>query len=268
MIAEHSLIELRQALAKLEPHERTSVAWAGNGISLHTVPAEQMIRAREMLAELLRTIESVCSAEPADIEHTDMRAKLRVILGQAATETLLLAAKGKRVLWTDDGVLAAVGRSELKIRRAWTQTVFFWLAELRKVSGSVQGTVSYRLLQMKYRYTGVNLNTVLAAGEAVSWDLDADPLKRVLDQFSGNGTEPGSALRVFIIVAKAVWQGGLMERQARAVIWRLLDRIGSWPGGVHAVRAMTGMLERLFQGDSRTTKRAEKLFHQWLEGKQ
>jgi len=130
-----------------------------------------------------RTIEERCRVlgcpALADVDPED-RKMLEEGMGASALESVVLGASAGRVVWTDDAIVAVLGREKFGTKRIWTQGVFRWLNEQGMIANDRYALVSASLLGMQYMFTSVNPDVMRVAGKRAEWRPDRGPLKQAL----------------------------------------------------------------------------------------
>lgn len=101
-------------------------------------------------------------------------------IGASALESSVLGAETSRVTWTDDGLVARLGREKFGTKRVWTQAVLRHLRSEAIVSDDRFASASARLLGWQYTFTSVDRSVMKAAGQLSEWRPDRWPLKQAL----------------------------------------------------------------------------------------
>jgi len=126
-IVSQATITALEDMLRSEPPQDSERGYLGKEDGRYTlveISPEDQRRQKERLRQLIDAIRSSCQIVPA-YELAGLRPDLRNFLigafGQYGAESIALAAACGLVLWTDDQVLAATARTELKTRTGWTQ---------------------------------------------------------------------------------------------------------------------------------------------------
>jgi len=150
-------------------------------------PTESKRDALEAAERLQRTIEERCRVVAcpmlAEIDSSE-RKMLDEGIGAPALESVVLGAASSRIVWTDDYVVALIGREKFGTKRVWTQGVLRWLNSQGIITNERYARASARLLGWQYMFTSVNPEVMRAAGNLGDWRPEQWPLKQAIAYLS------------------------------------------------------------------------------------
>lgn len=249
LVSEHAVDELRKFFASLAPDaDRIAIRRVGNQVVPAITPASVMKRTHEKLTQTIQTIERLCTVVPGSTLSAfapEIRSQLEKLCGRACLESIALAAQQKRVLWTDDAIIAALSNAHLPAPRVWTQLLYQYLAELGRLVPHMAEDVAIRLLQLKYEYTALSTISALRAAEVARWDINDPAFAAVLDRFSHANTQLEGLILIAAQLLRTVWLDPVLGWQAQQVTFRILDRLKLRPDGTDAVRTLYQAADQL-----------------------
>jgi tetratricopeptide (TPR) repeat protein len=186
------------------------------------------------------------------------------LLGQPCLESIMLARKPGRVLWTDDLVTGIISQKTFGCQRIWTQIVFEYFAEKGIIAWDIAQSVTLNLLEWDYWFTSLNAKLALLAVEKSEWDIGKGPLKQVLRHF---GKEDVVLNVGFANLAKGflkgIWEKDTLGIRAQALTLRMLTELAGRKGGGQFVTALNMYIPKLFGMDVITAKKVMDVFKGW-----
>lgn len=227
------LNEFRQAYFS-RPGERKRLTLVGDQPAIDEWSEEEWGRMKGQLDLLLATIHDRCEVGTgfglAGLE-ADTRDEMDTIFGRSVAETIELANRPGRVLWTDDQAVAMYGRARFKIERVWTQWMCFWLAGAGCIGAEKAHEVTLCLLGANYRFTAVSVAAVSYALHKGEWKIDEWPVRVVLDHFSDEQVNSRYIYPLMVGVLQHVWSKSPNLANSAGITLRLLERISRRSGG-------------------------------------
>jgi hypothetical protein len=146
------------------------------------------------------------------------------------------------MLWTDDQVLAATARNELKTRTCGTQAALQALTEIGLLAEDRYLEGSAKLLGWDYRATAFGVPVLAKAGELAEWNPERYPFKQALDVFGLESIPIANAVGLAAgLMSRAYREIPLPERR-QAFTVRVLERLSSRSQGAAALRALRNLL--------------------------
>jgi hypothetical protein len=188
---------------------------------------------------VLRTGESLASVP------VEGREELIRLFGQPAAEAMAEAAITGAVLWTDDLVVAEVGRDRFgNFKRVWSELVF-----RTHVSDEVMTEFTLFLIQSRYFFTRIEPKIVIEACRVESWRVDAPSLKAIAEWLSQAELIHQDAIRWCLMALRLIWKHGPDSAKKVGVAKLLLHAIRKRKDGRGAVSGIQRILAKLFIGD-------------------
>ncbi len=140
-------------------------------------------RLQDLLAAIRRHV-AVLACPQAAAVPPEKRALFQEALGRHGLDSLVLAQQTpESVLWSDDFVVAGLGKSEFQTNRAWTQLMLEFTVQRGTLSRAQFNEASGHLVAAAYGFTWWNVEILLAAGEKTGWTCDDSPFSSLLKQF-------------------------------------------------------------------------------------
>ena len=178
--------------------------------------------------EFLELIEQHCTIVPVEeLAHlpATKREPFERLFGQYGTESMLLGARPDAVLWSDDLVQSHIGAVEFGTRRAWTQVILDFLADLQVVSPKERNAATAKLVGMDYRITFYDAPSLIEAvhlSEAKPW---VQPLKTFIQQFSAPNVDLKAVIPILVEALVRLYREPLLPESRCRVAAALLDAI-------------------------------------------
>ncbi|MGA3124752.1 MAG: hypothetical protein ABSF69_28710 [Polyangiaceae bacterium] len=203
----------------------------------------------EVVERFQRTIEEKCRVVGcpalADVDPSD-RKMLEDGIGPSALESLVLAAGGARIVWTDDAIVAVLGREKFGTKRIWTQGVFRWLHEQGLMANDRYATVSASLLGMQYMFTSVNPEVMRCAGNRSDWRPERRPLKQALWYLSLDGVRAEDAALFAAMLVVHCYLDAVLPESRRLLLQSVAESLARRTDAERAVRLFGSVLRRAF----------------------
>lgn len=270
LLVPHGVMDhLRRRAAELRrsgPRRAMSAAGGGRVSATEEGPAEHAAQ-MEHFDGLIRCIEERCTVvdcpELASVDPAKREALIKYV-GEGSAQAIVLAAQEERILWTDEFIVALIGRQNFVIRHAWTQAVL----HARQANGAVEPVEITRrvakLLAARYVGTRFDVSTFVEGAVLADWNPMQFPLKQALDQMIGDGPRfrPTIAFALNAIVGFCV-SAGTVEARTMIVV-AILERIARKPGGIDAIRALEQALPNAFGLNVVRAAEARNIVRSWL----
>ncbi len=218
------------------------------------------------LRRFVASVESRCRVEVCTEVAAlppDRRKVLAGVFGHHGTESILLARSNRRVLWTDDWVVAGFAVGEYGVRRAWTQAALGWAATRKGLNANHFQEASAKLIGWGYSFSGLNVGILVKCGILANWGPDRWPLKQALDRLQdlANGSQDVLLVSAGFIVQ--LYRECFLPPLRHAVIIRVMERLLARPGGVRVIDALHRALHRLFWLDALGATDADTVIRSW-----
>lgn len=273
IVSEHTLMMLRQLrqFGFQTNRDGLFVDVSRGSVSVHAVPADQMKRAKEDMQQFIKMIESTTTVAAGTnlVTTGEQDKKLKEaaeqLLGKEGLDSAYLAAVPGRVLWTDDLAIAALVCPGLRVRRTWTQAVFFSLAELGSIAREQEQKATILLLRAGYVFTSLRPDHVTAAGDQAGWDVDAPELRPFLSYFGGPSLDLPSRFSLARGVLKNLWQRRDLQFKTEAVTFRILAALRTVREGQQVIAALFQHADSIFGLDVTTAQAFRQAVQTWLQ---
>jgi hypothetical protein len=113
----------------------------------------------------------------------ERRETLEKLFGRYGLESAVMALSPGHILWTDDFVLAEVGKSELGVQRVWTQAIVEHLANRGLLDRTLADEAYAKLIGFDYHSTHFTGAVMLAALRVSKGFVDAFPMRQMIRVF-------------------------------------------------------------------------------------
>jgi len=235
------------------------------GIQMIEVTSDQRRLELERVDQLISTINSSVRVldcwELAEVAPTQ-REQMIELFGQHGAESIVLASRGNRVLWTDDQTVGQYSRENFHVRSVWTQMVFQDLALRESITRELIHDVSAKLIGFDYQSTLLNAEVVLSACKLSDWNAARQPLRQMLEFFS-TPIRPHEKLRIVTEFLRSVYSFHILRPDQEDVMLVILDRIAEGPLGTSGVTLIESNLSRVFGINIIAERMARMLFANW-----
>lgn len=168
-------------------------------------------------------------------------------LGLPAAQSIALAAKPGRLLWTDDHAVFMLGSGELHIPRTWTQPLAMVQCATGEIGAEIATEITARLLGMRYVATRYDTDVVVKSAALARWNPMEFPLKQTLDQIIPvrGDLVPAAA---FVLRSLVALCGAAELAQTRHVLTiAVLERLAKHPNGVLLIQSLIRVLPTAFR---------------------
>lgn len=267
-----TLRDLRQVVDLIGNPESRSGFFVKHGddyIMVEDSP-EAIAKEKKKINGLIDLIENNCTVESGLVLtqlNKQRRDRLTKLFGQAGLESMMLAAQGERVLWTDDLATALIACKEMGCHRIWSQFIFGHLADKGCISRKIAISVTLKLLQMEYYYTKPSAGVIMAAVEEVDGDVDKPPLNQALNWFSNENVKVEGLLYIGAGVVKQVWQRYRIGTIAQEITIRILERLSQINGGYKVIYGLLQNADNIFTVDVISADRFKQVIDGWLKSR-
>jgi len=168
-------------------------AWHDNRVIMLEVTEEAALERERLLAEAFAAIRAVATVEPcrelAEMSH-EKRNPLIQIFGRHATQSILLAKKPGRILWTDDFVQSSIAIKEYGGRAAWSELIAAHLEGRGRVDRTTAVDFVTRLLGYRYETVAITPAVLVNAARVANWDREKSPLADALNPLANVPLDP------------------------------------------------------------------------------
>jgi tetratricopeptide (TPR) repeat protein len=278
-LSEHTWLKLKEKLRDKTNASKPSLAVGFE--DGRRVTYEETVEFKKKRAaanqEFLELIEKHCTIVAVEeLAHVPppKREQFERLFGQYGVESMLLGARPDSVLWSDDLVQSHIGAVEFGTRRAWTQVILSFLADLQVVTPKERDAATAKLMSMDYRITlfdALSLIEAVHLSDAKPW---TQPLKTFVQQFSAPNVDlkavtpimvealvrlhrepllPESRCRVTTALLDAFWNNltarrGLLELRAKSGLVFNLNPVGEAQFNICFDRWFKGMQNPIIAG--------------------
>lgn len=181
----------------------------------------------EQIVTFLREYCEVASCRDLSRMPPERRKELIGAFGLAGAQSIVLAKKSNRVLWTDDWTVATFANG-LGVSRIWTQLV---LASVTKektfMTKGKAAEAMAKLIGYGYEFTWTNELTLMAACKLSGWELSKWPLSQVLDQIRSDNIEMLPLLQIVACFIADLEKQGVLESKTRELVYMCLSRLAN-----------------------------------------
>jgi nucleoside phosphorylase/tetratricopeptide (TPR) repeat protein len=175
---------------------------------------------------------------------------------EAIAETIMMDA----VLWTDDLVVAEVGRERMGVgKRVWTQVVF-----KSKASSDAYTDLTLFLIQWRYFFTRLEPEVILAGCRSVSWELDTPLLKQIAEWFKQPELIDQGAWGVCVNSLRLLWQENITSSQKQDVARLLLQAIRSRKNGAQFLWGILNAIELIFAHNQTSCRECKSVIQEMM----
>ena len=189
VVTHSTMIAVRAFVEQARTQMRSGGSMGANedGPLLILTPEEGKRVALDSAERFQKIVEDKCRvvgcAALADVDPSD-RKLLEEGVGPSALESAVLGSGASRILWTDDGVVAAIGREKFGTKRVWTQGVLRWLNGQGILSNDRYARASACLLGWQFMFTSVSPDVMRSAANLAEWGPQRWPLSQALAYLS------------------------------------------------------------------------------------
>jgi tetratricopeptide (TPR) repeat protein len=219
------------------------------GIALVSVTPEQREERRQLLLKRIEKIKGACKivacVELAAQDPTNRETMIKG-LGQGGAESVILASKPGRLLWTDDFRLAGFARTEHGVRTVWTQVILQWAVAKGHAVEEQLVDCTARLVGFRYSFTSPDVPALTHAAKLAEWNPARWPLSAALDQLGSEAIHLRDAAMLAVALMDQAYRQAILDEQRRQVVRTLLDKLGSRPHGLQAVMGIKAAISSIF----------------------
>jgi tetratricopeptide (TPR) repeat protein len=227
------------------------------------ITPEQRERRRAFLASMRDAVRDHCVIRPslktAELEPRQ-REQLIQTLGRHNLDSMLLATESDAVLWTDDLILAIVGRADFQCQRVWTQAVLIVLQQEGTISQQDYDRAIAELVGAQYHGVLWNANTLLAAAEIAEWRMDRWPVPQAMRGLGDKEANPLERIRIAAEAVRAVWRLDFDPLRKQSFLFAVLAGIGS----ISLVRRLQQAVPPIFSVDVFSADEVVDCISAWL----
>jgi tetratricopeptide (TPR) repeat protein len=198
----------------------------------------------------------------ADVDPAD-RKLLEDGIGASALESAVLGAGASRLVWTDDGVVALIGREKFGTKRIWTQAVLRSLNEQGIIPNSRYATASARLLGWQYMFTSVNPEVMRAAGNQAEWRPDRWPLKQAIGYLSLDVVHSQDAALLSAMLVAYCYLDAVLPETRRVLLQAAAEGLAKRTDAESVVPLFGSVLRRAFGLNLAGQQDAVETFEAW-----
>lgn len=198
-------------------------------------------RPEAQLCALADEIQSTCEVGDGSGLTTlapERRERLVRLFGRHGAESIALAAMPGHALWSDDGAIADLARSEFGVRRVWSQSAFMARAQAGNLDPAELATAGTKLAGWGYSFTTPGIEILMRAGSVAVWNPDQFPLRQALDQFATEAVKLSDAVILAAELIVKMYTDVYLRSTRTAVTLRLLDRLSERSGGREAIEVL------------------------------
>ena len=270
LVTESTWRELRETLSDKSGNSSPSISIGfRNGAQVvHEESVEFKQKRDQENQAFLAFVQKHCQIVPVvELASLDpaKREPLEKAFGQYGVESMLLASKPDCVLWSDDLVEAHIAVTEFGARRAWTQIVIAFLADLGLVEAKERDIATARLVGMEYQVTVYDCAAIIEAvhlTEATPW---RPPLKNFIREFAAPNADVKSLFPILTELAVRIYREPLLPESRCKAITAFLDAIWKNPAARRGILNLRANSPRLFGLNSVGKSQFDDCFDHWLK---
>ena len=200
---------------------------------------EQSEKEKASFEEWMQCIEQNTTVFPVPDIATlapERREALENVFGRYGLQAALLAQSPGHILWTDDGVLSEVVKSELGIERVWTQAVIEHIANLGLIDRPASNEAYAKLVGFNYLSTHFVGQTMLAAVRVSNGSVEKFPARQMIRVFGDMyPLNPNGAFQLFAELIVRLFHEPFLPETRCIVIKAYLD---TFPNGQKTARLL------------------------------
>ena len=225
---------------------------------------ERLDRLTETLGRRSQVVSGIALASMDAVQ----RNQLVELFGHPTAESIAVAVERKKVLWTDDYVVALIAEREHHVPRVWTHIVAKFLSTRGRLTSEHFTDLTVRLAVAGYAFTPISVESIVEAARQSHWDPDQPPLPSILRELVRPEISSQSLAVVLGRATALLWRAQNLEGQAARVFGAIFDHVARRPHGLQLLAALERDLERLFGLDVVGGIAARKAMRAWLAGPQ
>jgi tetratricopeptide (TPR) repeat protein len=201
----------------------------------------------------------LASLDPAKREQFER------VFGQYGVESMLLASKPDCVLWSDDLVQSQIAVTEFGARRAWTQIVITFLADLGLVQAKERDIATAKLIGMDYHTTVFDCAAIMEAVQLTEGTPWRTPLKEFIREFAAPNADTKNLFAILTELVVRIYREPLLPENRCKVITAFLDAIWRNPSTRRGMLDLRANSSRLFGLNSVGESQFNACFDHWLK---
>ncbi|MGD0156646.1 MAG: hypothetical protein ABSB50_11135 [Terracidiphilus sp.] len=159
-------------------------AWHDNRVIMLEVTEESVLERERMLAEAFAGIRAIAVVEPCrELAEMSQEKKdpLIKIFGRHGAQSILLARRPGRILWTDDFVQSSIAIKEYGGRAVWSELIAAHLEGRGRIDRATAVDFVTRLLGFRYETVAITPAILVNAAKVANWDRQKSPLSDALN---------------------------------------------------------------------------------------
>jgi hypothetical protein len=238
---------------------------------------EGLSRHNAFVRDIVGKVRSQCAVvgcpELAEVAP-DRREPLIKLIGAHAAQSVLLAARPGRALWTDDFVVAMLARNEFGVNRAWTRVAF----ELRARTGSLRlppgpmqpdvvSDITAKLIGWRYYFTSPDPSSLVRAASLAQSNPGLWPLKQALALLADETISVRDALTLAASFIVKYANEVTLPEDRDSITVGLLESLSKRKGGLAAINALLGVLPRAFSLNVVRANETDQVIRAWIASK-
>ncbi len=228
------------------PRAGLHLAWQDERIVGIQVTEQLQAERDEYFAKQLEKIRAIAVVEPCrELSYMDEETKkpLIAIFGRHGTQSILLAKKPGRVLWSDDFVQSSIAVKEYGARVAWTELVVANLEMKGLVTRKEAVAAVTTLLGYRYEVLMITPAIFVESARRAGWDKRTSPFSEALAPFANLRVTENIFAIIGGIASEAIRE--VADNKERALVIRgFLETIAARRDGIRVL----GLISRVFQG--------------------
>ena len=228
------------------PRAGLHFAWQDEKIVGIQVTEQLQAERDEYFAKQLEKIRAIAIVEPCrELSSMDEETKkpLIAIFGRHGTQSILLAKKPGRVLWSDDFVQSSIAVKEYGARVAWTELMVANLETKGMVTRREAVAAVTTLLGYRYEVLIITPAIFVESARRAGWDKRASPFSEALAPFVNLRVTENIFAIIGGIASEAIRE--VADNKERGLIIRgFLETIAARRDGIRVL----GLISRVFQG--------------------
>ena len=230
--------------------------------------AEQQAAYAGRLSRLLGAVDKHCqvfSCPQLATLSPEKRHELVEAFGDGGSESIVLASEPKRILWTDDWVLAGYGLANYRNRRVWTQIVLHGAAAAGNLDWNVFNADTAQLLSANYVFTWWTSQVFEQVANEAGWRFSSPLLRPLLDDLKSPSILPEARVVLSAAAIRSCFHSNLGPRDRNGFIVGIMNRLTVLQDSEWAMMAVLKVLKKICTEDPETAKDARWVILVWLQ---
>jgi tetratricopeptide (TPR) repeat protein len=270
VLTENSWRQLRETFGDKSRSDSSSIAveFRDGKRIMHEETVEFKKKRAEANQAFLDLVAKQCEIVPVEAVASlppEKRDPFEKMFGQYGVESMLLASRPGYLLWSDDLVQSQMAATEFGARRAWTQIVLTFLAELDATWTKDRDIATAKLVGMDYRITFFDCSSIIEAVHltgAIPWE---SPLKNLIRQFESPDADLKSLFPILEELVVRIYREALLPEHRCRVMNAVLDAIWKNPAARRSIMNLRSKSAWIFGLNPIGASQFDACFDKWFK---